>query len=83
MRGRLVGRTRKDTARQETYRTELLVSLNTDGTYEITQNGALVATHIPEEWLDDELCSKRGFCGEELASIKRQLEEHSRAEMIV
>ena len=74
-----MGRTRKDTKRQVTYRTELVVCSNVDGTYEITLNGLLVGTHIPEKWLEDELCSKRGFCGEELASIKRQLEERGRA----
>ena len=78
-----MGRTRKDTARQATYRTELVVLSNVDGTYEITLNGVLVRSHVPEEWLDDELCPKWGFCGEELASIKRQLEEHGRAQMIV
>jgi hypothetical protein len=78
-----MSRTRKDTARQQTYRTELIVSTNTDGTYEITLNGMLVGSHIPEGWLDDELCSKRGFCGEELASIKCQLAERGRAEMIL
>ena len=78
-----MSQTRKDTARQATYRTELKVSLNPDGTYEITSNGIVIGSHIPEKWLDDELCAKRGFCGEELASIKRQLEERGRAEVIL
>ncbi len=78
-----MGRTRKDTARQATYRTELVVFSNADGTYEISLNGVLVGSHIPEEWLEDELCSKRGFCGEKLASIKRQLKECGQAEMIL
>jgi hypothetical protein len=74
-----MGRTRKDTARQATYRTELVVFSNTDGTYEISLNGVVVGSHIPEKWLDDELCSKRGFCGEELEEIKRQLREGNKA----
>ena len=74
-----MGKTRKDTARQATYRIAITVSLNPDGTYEINSDGS----HIPEQWLADELCAKRGFCGEELASIMRQLQEHGRAEIIL
>jgi hypothetical protein len=78
-----MSQTRKDVARQETYRTVLKVASNSDGTYEICFNGVVVGSHIPESWLDEELCAKRGFCGEELASIKRQLEECGRAEMVL
>jgi hypothetical protein len=38
-----------------------------------------VGRRIPESWLDDALCAKRGFCGDELVEIKRQLLEHGRA----
>lgn len=74
-----MGQTRKDIARQSTYRTVLEVQRNNDGTFEITVNGEVAGTGVPERWLDDELCAKRGFCGDELTSIKRQLEEKGRA----
>ena len=74
---------RKDSARQSTHRIVLEVATNGDGTYEITFNEKVVGSRIPEKWLDDELCAKRGFCGEELASIKRQLDECGRAVMIL
>ena len=69
----------KDAARQSTHRTVLEVATNGDGTYEIIFNEKVIGSRIPERWLDDELCAKRGFCGEELASIKRQLGECGRA----
>jgi hypothetical protein len=71
--------TSKDAARQSTHRTVLEVATNGDGPYDIIFNEEVVGSHIPERWLDDELCAKRGFCGEELASIKRQLGECGRA----
>ena len=73
----------KDSARQSTHRTVLEVATNGDGTYEIIFNEKVVRSRILERWLDDELCAKRGFCGEELASIKRQLDESSRAVVIL
>jgi hypothetical protein len=79
---REMSQSRKDSARQSTYCTVLEVATNRDGTYEIIFNKKVVASRIPEKWLDDELCAKRGFCGEELASIKRQLDECGRAVVI-
>ena len=81
--GREMSETWKDSARQSTYRTVLEVATNGDGTYDIIVNEKVVSTRIPESWLDDELCAKRGFCGEELASIKRQLGECGRAVVTV
>lgn len=74
--------TREDSTRQATHRIVLEVATNDDGTFEITFNEKVVGSRIPERWLDDELCAKRGFCGEELASIKRQLVELGRAVVI-
>lgn len=70
--------TRKDIAKQAIYKTRLEVSANEDGTFEIIFNGDLVASNLPERWLDHELCSKRGFCGEELRAIKQELMERRR-----
>jgi hypothetical protein len=78
-----MSQTREDSARQFTHRIVLEVATNSDGTFEITFNEKVVGTRIPERWLDDELCAKRGFCGEELASIKRQLGECGRAVVIL
>ena len=75
----MMSRTRKDAARRSTQRVVLEVATNADGTFAITFNGEVVGSRIPGRWLDDELCAKRGFCGEELASIKRQLVERGRA----
>ena len=78
-----MSQTWKDSTRQSSQRTLLEVIANGDSTYEITFNEKIVGSRIPEKWLDDELCAKRGFCGEELASIKHQLEECGRAIVIV
>ena len=74
-----MSQTRKDSARKSTHRIVLKVATNDDGTYEIILNEEVVARRIPEKWLDDELCAKRGFCGEELAEIKRQLRDRGQA----
>jgi hypothetical protein len=78
-----MSQTRKDSARQFRHRIVLEVATNGDDTYEITFNDKVVGSRIPERWLDDELCAKRGFCGEEPASIKRQLGECGRAVVIL
>ena len=77
--GRKMSQTWKDSARKSTHRIVLKVATNDDGTYEIILNEEFVARRIPEKWLDDELCAKRGFCGEELAEIKRQLRDRGQA----
>lgn len=65
-----MSQTWKDSARQSSHRIVLKVETNHDGTYEIILNEKVVGRRIPERWLDQELCAKRGFCGEELAEIK-------------
>jgi hypothetical protein len=78
-----MSQTWKDSTRQSTHRTVLEVTKNNDGTYEIVFNEEVVGSRILEKWLDEELCAKRGFCGEELVSIKRQLQESGRAVVIL
>ncbi len=78
-----MSQTWKDSARQSTFRTVLEVVTNDDGTFEIVFNGKVVGNRIPEGWLDEELCARLGFCGEELASIKGQLKECGRAVVIL
>ncbi len=78
-----MGQTWKDSARNSSHQIVLEVAANIDGTYEITVNGEVVGKLISERWLDDELCAKRGFCGEELIDIKRQLRERGKAVLTV
>jgi hypothetical protein len=39
-------------------------------------------SNIPEKWLNEEVCVRFGFCGEEYASIVRDLTQHSRARAV-
>jgi hypothetical protein len=78
-----MSQTWKDSTRKSTYRIVVEVAANDDGTYEIKLNEEVVGRSIPEKWLDDELCGKRGFCGEELAEIKRQLRESGKGTLAV
>lgn len=50
-----------------------------DGTFEIILNQKTVATRVEERWLNDELCGKYGFCGDEFDVIKRQLAQSGKA----
>ena len=50
-----MSQTSKDSARQSTRRTVLEVVGNGDGTYEIILNKEVVASGIPERWLDEGL----------------------------
>jgi hypothetical protein len=79
----VMSETWKDAQKQSTHRIVLDVAASNDGTYEIIFNEKVVGSRIPERWLDDELCAKRGFCYEELASIKRQLNECVRAVVVL
>jgi hypothetical protein len=74
-----MSQTWRDSGRKSTDRIVLRVGANHDGTFEITVNDEVVGTRIADKWLDDELCAKRGFCGEELAEIRRQLRESGKA----
>jgi len=74
-----MSQTWKDSARQSTHKAALEVTKNGDGTYEIAFNEEIVGSRIPERWLEEELCAKLGFCGNELASITSQLQESGKA----
>lgn len=78
-----MSQTWKDSGRKSTDQIVLKVGVNDDGTYEITVNGEVVGRRIADKWLDQELCAKRGFCGEELAEIRRQLRESGKAVLTV
>ena len=74
-----MSQTSKDSGRQSTNRLVLKVSINDDGTYQIEVNEEVVGNRVFARWLDDELCGKRGFCGEDLAEIKRKLLDGGKA----
>ena len=78
-----MSQTWKYSGRKSTDRIVLKVAINNDGTYEITVNDEVVGKRIAEKWLEEELCAKRGFCGEELVEIRRQLRASGQAVLTV
>jgi hypothetical protein len=50
-----------------------------DGLVDLFLNGKPDRSNIPEEWLNEEVCVRFGFCGEEYATIVRDLTQHGRA----
>jgi hypothetical protein len=54
-----------------------------DGTYAIFHRDELVSDSIPEKWLEQELCSRHGFCGPEYANILTKLRESGRCRVIL
>ena len=68
---------------RENHRIVLEVTKNPDETYDIVFNGERVGQAIERRWLNDELCGKHGFCGEELNEIVRQLDETGEAQLVL
>jgi hypothetical protein len=79
----VMSKTSKDSARNTARKLYLEVVANADGTYEIIVDKKVVGTRIAEQWLNEELCGKYGFCGEEFDAIKRQLQQGGRANICV
>ena len=52
-----------------------------DGTYDLFLDDALDRSSIPEQWLQEELCVRFGFCGEEYESILRELTLNGRTRL--
>lgn len=50
-----------------------------DETFDLFLNGKPDRRRIPERWLADEICVRFGFCGEEYASILRDVKQNGRA----
>ena len=57
------------------------VTRNADGTFEVFYNGEHVRSNVPERWLNEELCVRYGFCGEEYDLILKQLNERGHASL--
>jgi hypothetical protein len=51
---------------------------NEDGTYDLFRRGKLLHGSIPERWLGEQL-GKYGFCGQEYADIRHQLDQAGKA----
>jgi hypothetical protein len=71
-----VGRTRKDLPITNRV---LEVVKRDDGTFDLFLNQKLDRNRIPEKWLQDELCVRFGFCGDEYDAILRELNQNGRA----
>ncbi len=59
----------KDSDRKATSRTVLEVVADAHGTFEIILNQKVVRVGVEKKWLNDELCVKYGFCGDEFDAI--------------
>jgi hypothetical protein len=53
-----------------------------DGTFDLSRGGELLHASIPEKWLADQL-GRYGFCGQEYADIRRQLDQVGRARVVI
>ena len=51
-----------------------------DGTFDIFCSGELLHGSVPEEWLEDQL-GQCGFCGQEYADIRDQLDQIGKAKV--
>lgn len=78
-----MSRTFKDQQSKKTIRFVLEVFRNDDGTYEVFWKGELVRSRVQERWLNEELCVRYGFCGEEYDAIVRQLSECGKATVVL
>jgi len=52
-----------------------------DRTFDLFMNGKLDREHIPEDELNEQLCVRFGFCGEEYDSILHELGESGRKKL--
>ena len=75
-----MSRTRKDS--NQTVNTVLEVVRTDNGTFDLFLNGKLDRKHILEKWLNEELCVRFGFCGEEYDSILNELTQHGRKRLV-
>jgi hypothetical protein len=72
-----VSRTRNNSSTSRNTVLELV--RRSDGAVDLFLDGKPDRTNIPEKWLNEEVCVRFGFCGEEYDSIVRDLTQHGRA----
>jgi hypothetical protein len=65
----------KDDPRKQRF---LEVVRRNDGTYDLFLNDTPDRDSIPQQWLQEELCVRFGFCGEEYEAILRELNLNGR-----
>lgn len=73
-----MSRTRKD-SRQGTV-TVIEVIKREDGTFDLFLNRRLDGERIHEDWLEDVLCVRFGYCADEFDAILLELNQNGRAE---
>lgn len=73
-----MSRPRKDS--NQTRNTILELVRTKDGTFDLFLNSNLDRSSVPEQSLNDELCARFGFCGEEYDTILREVKKKGRAE---
>jgi len=74
-----VSRTRKDS--NQTRNTILELVRTKDGTFDLFLNSNLDRSSVPEQYLNNELCVRFGFCGEEYDTILREAKQKGRVEV--
>jgi hypothetical protein len=77
--GDAVSRTRKD-SRKSANRVLEVVRMD-DGTFDLFMNGKLDRGRIHKNGLNEQLCVRFGFCGDEYDSILRELVENGRKKL--
>ncbi|HEV2398589.1 MAG TPA: hypothetical protein VGS27_16715 [Candidatus Sulfotelmatobacter sp.] len=75
-----MSRTRKDS--KQTGNTVLEIVRRSNGTFDLFLNGRLDREGIEEEWLNQELCVRFGFCGEEYDSIIDELTKNESKRLV-
>jgi hypothetical protein len=74
-----MSRTQKD-SRKATNRVLEVVKMD-DGTFDLFMNGKLDRERVHEDGLNEQLCVRFGFCGEEYNLILRELAENGRKKL--
>ena len=72
--------TQKDS--DQTRNTVLEIVRRSDGAFDLLLNGQPDRTNIAEKWLNEEVCVRFGFCGEEYELIARDLNRKGRARVV-
>jgi hypothetical protein len=74
-----VSRTQKNS--NQTPNTILELVRTKDGTFDLFLNSNLDRSSVPEQYLNNELCGRFGFCAEEYDTILREVKQKGRAEV--
>lgn len=74
-----MSRARKDSNQPRNSILELVRKM--DGAFDLFLNGKLGRSNVSEQYLNDELCVRFGFCGEEYNAILSHVKQKGRAEV--